>query len=111
MGKVIRSYFKSENDAESTHAMLKKLAVNNVIIDEIPEQSSTTILVPLANTNSGTSAIPTLIKPIDIEKYYGESEVAARKHLLEFKVTDQDYQQALAILMDNDGFVDPSQFE
>ncbi|MRH45168.1 hypothetical protein GH741_21315 [Aquibacillus halophilus] len=111
MAKVIRSYFKSENDAESAKAILNKLKINNPYIDKIPEDSESTILVPLGNVSTNTNIVSTPSAIAPLKGYNGKEDLAVRKYLLEFEVDEEDHQDALAILMDSDGFVDPNHFE
>lgn len=56
MAKKIEVYFKSENDAESAHAALKKLKVNDVYIEEIPEDIDTGVFVPFSSADVGSSS-------------------------------------------------------
>lgn len=108
MSKHIEAYFKSENDAESVHAELNKLKVNNVLIEEMPKDYGGTMLIPFLSINSSTGSggvVP--LSPIKPEQHNSSQDLT---QLLQFDVEDEDYEDALTILKENDGYGDKSKF-
>lgn len=121
MAKKIEVYFKSENDAESAHAALKKLKVNDVYIEEIPGDTDTGFFVPFSSANVGSSSgaagysgtagtagsaggpiapfAPIVGRDNDEDHDHGKLT-----HLMHFNVEEEDFDETVSILIDNDGY-------
>ena len=109
---MLRAFFKTEDDVQSVEAELHRLHVNNVIADEIPADDSNAFTgIPLfatttsstANTGSSNLAAAFLGDEGDAEDSSSFSRV------LEFQVTEGDYQEALRIVANNGGRVEKQQ--
>jgi hypothetical protein len=96
--KNIQAYFKSENDAEAAKAKLEKLRVSDLLVDGFPEPENKAVFVPLFTMGS-TAASTGLIA----EGIYMDREEADVTHLLEGKVSEADYEEAMQILQDGNG--------
>ncbi|MBM7572625.1 hypothetical protein [Aquibacillus albus] len=115
MATHILAYFKNENDAEAVHADLHRLHVNNVVVDEMPEDAEPEMIVPIAavNTGSGGAAVTNngffaaAYGQLDLDDI-GDDAEDRRKHLLEFDVEDEDVDAAIEILKKHDGYIDKS---
>lgn len=99
MKKRILAYFKSENDAESAKAALQKLHVSELIVDDIPESGYKFTFVPF--TQSGHSL--GVGGEIDLES--SEEKVEAITHVLEGEVKVEEYERAIKILSEKDGYL------
>lgn len=108
MAKKIEVYFSSENDAESAHAELKKLKLNDIFIEEMPEDTHTRLFVPFISSNvgsSGTSGSAGPIAPVApiVGRDNGENNDNENlSHLMHFEVEDEDYEEAVSILKEHD---------
>ncbi|MDC3412114.1 hypothetical protein NC797_01555 [Aquibacillus sp. 3ASR75-11] len=78
--KKIQAYFTNENDAESVRAKLQTLNVENVTVEEIPENSN--IIRDLIHPEEGDQQLP---------------------QVLQLEVVEEDYQEATAILKESSG--------
>ncbi len=111
MYKTIQAFFKTENDAEAVKALLNKLKTNDLRVDQLPEEGIGSIfLVPLTyggNNSTGTgTGSPTGAAGGVIAAAEQSNDDSAREHVLEAKVEEEDLQEALKIIMENDGHVD-----
>jgi hypothetical protein len=93
--KNIHAYFKSENDAEAVKARLEKLRVSDLLVDEFPETENQTVFVPLFTMGSTAASTGIIAEGIYLDRE--ENNVT---HLLEGKVSEGDYEQAMQILQD-----------
>ena len=107
MFKKIQAYFKSENDAEDVHATLNKLNIQNVLVDQLPEESDRSFIAPLGINSSTSASIPAAIYPVPAT--FGEDE-SERNNMLEFEVEEEDFVEALNIIKENDGHVNRDLF-
>lgn len=115
MFKKLEAYFKTENDAEDVHAKLNsKVNIRNVMIDQVPDGSENTFVVPIitggggsSGAMSGNSAIPV---PSSGEGFLKEDE-GERKTFLECEVLEEDFNEALMILKENDAYVNKDSLE
>lgn len=99
MKKRIEAYFKSENDAESARAALQQLQVYDMIIDGIPESGYKLTFVPF--TQPGLSW--GVVAPVNInQEEQGEVKMT---HVLEAEVKAEDYDKAMKILSEKDGYM------
>jgi hypothetical protein len=85
--KRIQAYFKNENDAESVKAKLQSLNVNNATVEEIPEN------------NDGILDIFRDLIVLD------ESDKQQLTQVLQFEITEEDYQKANAMVKESDGYI------
>ncbi|RKL66831.1 hypothetical protein CR203_13435 [Salipaludibacillus neizhouensis] len=117
MSHKIQAYFKTENDAEAASAKLQKVNVSNVLIDKIPEGSKGVMLLPITNLGVGGSGMGTAAGPpgmlarLTNLKDVGKSDREksdAFSHLLDFEVTDEDFEEALDVLSESDAYLDES---
>lgn len=100
MKKRILAYFKSENDAESAKAALQKLHVSELIVDDIPESGYKFSFVPF--TQSGQSL--GVGGKIDLEDREEKGETIT--HVLECEVTIEEYEEAIKILSEKEGYLE-----
>ncbi len=113
MYKAIQAFFKSEDDAETVKADLNKLKVNNIRVDKLPEAGRTLMLTPLTyagngTTNSGGGAGAGIIGAFtsDNEGAGISKDDSSREYTVECEVEESDYQEALKIIMEQDGHMD-----
>lgn len=121
MYKPIQAFFKTENDAEKVKAELNRLKVNDIRVDKLEDAHRTLFLSPLGygggsaggmGASSAGSSGGGGIFPIFARSSEGqESDDTQRDHTVECEVDEEDYQTALKIMMDNDGYVDKDTFE
>ncbi|WP_223702560.1 hypothetical protein [Sutcliffiella deserti] len=81
----ISAYFRNENEAESVKTKLHGLNVEDVLVDKVPE-GNRTILDPIKDVFKGN-----------------EKDSDHQTHVLEFKVSESDLQEAKAIVKNNNG--------
>lgn len=96
MMKNMLAYFKSENDAVAAKASLEKLRVADVFVDEFPETENKTVFVPLFTTGATTASTGIIAEGI-----YTDRKEDNVTHLLEGKVHEADYEEAIKILQDS----------
>lgn len=106
MTKSILAYFKSENDAESARIRLQSLRTENLYLDNIPEETNEMSFAPIVPTSSGTHG-PGLAAVNSSEDGGHENipgEDDQMTHLIEGKVREEDYDKAMKIIREANGF-------
>ncbi|UOQ49991.1 hypothetical protein MUN88_07990 [Gracilibacillus caseinilyticus] len=114
MYKPLQAFFKTENDAESVKADLNKLKTNDIRVDQLPDADHTLILTPLTysgNNTSGMGAGGGIVAAFRQDDEGLEVDNDPREYTLECEVSEDDFQEALRIIMDNDGYVDQESFD
>jgi len=96
--KSIHAYFKSENDAEAAKASLEKLRVSDLLVDGFPDQENKAVFVPLFTMGSTAASTGFIAEGI-----YKDREEGDVTHLLQGKVSEADYGEAMRILQDGNG--------
>lgn len=100
MPKSILVYFKSENDAEAARSGLQRLRVSDLYVDHLPEGDNKTTYHPITNTGEA-----------DTEKSKGILKGLFQKedpmtHLVQAKVQEVDYDEAMEILTETNGYIE-----
>ncbi|WP_035187274.1 hypothetical protein [Alteribacter aurantiacus] len=106
--KKLQAYYRTQNDAESASISLKQLEVSNVMVDEIPEASrKELVLVPAANIGSSGTA-GTGVPPVTAgnKGLLNKNDKSSFEYILEFDVSESDYEQAVAKLKETDAHID-----
>ncbi|WP_163580199.1 hypothetical protein [Gracilibacillus saliphilus] len=112
MYKTIQAFFKTEDDAETVRAELNKLKTNDIIVDQLQDQDQTILLAPITfsgNYSTGMGAGGSIVPGFIAKDEVGDD--APREHTVECEVSEDDYPEALKIIMENDGHVDKNTFE
>ncbi|CDO04518.1 hypothetical protein BN988_03078 [Oceanobacillus picturae] len=107
MTKSFVAYFKSENDAETAKAKLEKLRVSNVLVDELPETKKHNAYFPIVGMGTpGTMSTGTGVMGLGVADVSDNNreEHGQITHLLEGKVEEEDYDQAISILAESKGY-------
>ncbi len=107
MTKHVQAFFKTENDAEDVKSHLQTLKVDDARVDTLPDADNKMILTPLAfsgNNAHGMGAGGGIVATFDAKDGTPVDD-SPRPNSLEFSVADDDYQEALKIIMENDGHV------
>ncbi|WP_042221281.1 hypothetical protein [Oceanobacillus manasiensis] len=105
MTKNFVAYFKSENDAEAAKAKLEKLRVSNLLVDEVPEGEKRKAFIPIVGMgtpgtmSTGAGAMGIINTSEDSRDEHGEVT-----HLLEGKVEQEDYDEAISLLSESKGY-------
>ncbi|MFZ4452396.1 hypothetical protein [Salibacterium aidingense] len=105
MAENLQAYFYSENDAEDVRIKLQKLKVDNVLVDHIPDGTDFTVLVPLQGASTGSGAggiVPGAVSLHKDDKGDGKD----LNHIVQFEVEEKDKPEALAIIKENNGYMD-----
>ncbi len=105
MSETIEVYFKNENDAESAQAQLRTLKVNQMYLDEMPEDTETRLFVPILPTSGDTNITGSArgpVTPIVSEIDDDLSGPNYPPYLLYVEVETDDYDQAMSILQEHD---------
>ncbi|MFD1020247.1 hypothetical protein [Thalassobacillus hwangdonensis] len=84
--KRIDAVFKNENAAESVKAELQPLRVENMMVEEITEESYG-------------------LRDFFRKMVVPESDGGHPPHLLQFDVKDEDYEKARSIIKGHDGYI------
>jgi len=101
MSKSILVYFKSENDAEAARSGLQRLRVSDLYVDHLPEGDNRTSYVPIGDMGAD-----------DTETRKGFFKGLFQKdndpvtHLVQAKVNEIDYDEAMGILTELNGYVE-----
>ncbi|WP_091482609.1 hypothetical protein [Gracilibacillus orientalis] len=114
MYKAIQAFFKTEDDAETVKAELNKLKTNDIRIDHLPDAAQTLLLTPLAYSGNNTSGMGTgggFVAAFTRTDNGETVDNTSREHTVECEVEENDYPEALKIIMDNDGYVDKDVLE
>ncbi|MGP4039311.1 hypothetical protein ACTWP4_05280 [Gracilibacillus sp. D59] len=114
MYKSVQAFFKTEDDAETVRADLNKLKTNDIRVDHLPEADRTLILAPITftgNYSTGMGAGGGILPAIATTNSGEEVDDTPREHTIECEVAEDDYPEALKIIMENDGYVDKNSFE
>ncbi|GAB2568646.1 hypothetical protein [Gracilibacillus alcaliphilus] len=119
MYKSVQAFFKSENDAEKARAALNGLKTNHILVDTLPEDSETLLLSPLGYTRDASSSIGPMgtagpasggILPVFDRISEETDDEEPRGYMVDFEVDEEDFQEALRVLMENDGYVNRNRF-
>jgi|SRR5690625_2911661 len=108
MSETIEVYFKNENDAESAQAQLRTLKINHMYLDEMPDDSDTTMFVPFFPTSidtNTTGAARGPVAPIISDVTDDDSGPNYPSYLLFVEVETEDYDQAMSILQEHDCYM------
>lgn len=108
MSETIEVYFKNENDAESAQAQLRTLKINHMYLDEMPEDSDTTIFVPFFSTSVDTNTAGAArgpVAPIISDVRGDNSGPNYPSYLLFVEVETEDYDQAMSVLQEHDCYM------
>lgn len=116
MYKRIQGFFRSEDDAETVKAQLNKLKTNDLLVDEIQGEQETMILAPLAFSGNSTSPgqagggfVAAMVNADDDNTEHSDN--SPRNFIIEGEVEEEDYQAALEIIKNGDGYVDKNFFD
>ncbi|WP_405097714.1 hypothetical protein [Oceanobacillus sp. FSL H7-0719] len=99
MKKRIEAYFKSENDVETAKTALQQLHVQDIIIDDIPEEGNKIAFVPFVQSGLSWGVAASL----DLNQE--EKKEEEMTHVLEGKVKAEEYDKAIAILSEKEGYM------
>ncbi|MGJ9458295.1 hypothetical protein [Oceanobacillus sp. CF4.6] len=104
MTKNMIAYFRTENDAESARSTLQTLKVSNLIIDSIPEANEGTAYIPIAPLGPtwGGKGVVGFSNLTEDEASHGSDYPVT--HMLEVQIEEEDIEEAMKILMENNGF-------
>ncbi|MFC4386303.1 hypothetical protein ACFOZ1_00640 [Gracilibacillus marinus] len=108
MSKSLQAFFKTESEAESFKSQLHKVQANDVRVDRLPEADKTLFLTPL--TYSGSSSTGTGMGGGMVAAFTSDTDATVedgpREYIVEFTVTDEDFEESLKLIMENDGYLD-----
>lgn len=114
MYRSLQAFFVTEDDAEDARATLNKLKTNDVMIDHLPEGTGGMTVVPLAYSGNSTQGLGTgnggIIAPISSTGQTQDHQSRC-SYMLDFKVDEADFQEALRIVMEKDGRVPKEVFD
>lgn len=114
MYKPIQAFFKTEDDAETVRAELNKLKTNDIRVDRLQDTDRTILLAPITfsgnySTGMGAGGGGSIVPGFITQDVEGNDD--PREFTVECKVAEDDYPDALKIIMENDGHVDKNAFE
>jgi|SRR5690625_2967905 len=101
MPKSILVYFKSENDAEAARSGLQRLRVSDLYVDHLPGGDTKTAYVPIGSADRE-----------DLESRKGffkglfQKDEDPMTHLVQAKVQEVDYDEAIGVLSELNGYVE-----
>jgi len=106
MTKDLIAYFKSESNAESARAGLQRIRVENLYIDEMPEQDGSKEFMPIAGSETqlagelgGFNAEQAgVLQSVEGEGNLNIDDGRPVTHMIHGKVEDDDYVEALIII-------------
>lgn len=116
MTKDLIAYFKSETQAERAHAGLQRIRVENLYVDEIPEQDESKKFMPIMNTDHQSLAGG--LGGFGVEKANASQGIEEEEalldidddqpvtHMLHGKVGEDEYAEALQIIHQSQGFLE-----
>lgn len=114
MYRSLQAFFVTEDDAEDARATLNKLKTNDVMIDHLPDGTDGMTVVPLVYSGNSTQGLGTgnggIIAPISSTGQTQDHQ-SRRSYMLDFKVDEADFQEALRIVMEKDGRVPKEVFD
>ncbi len=102
MPKSILVYFKSENDAEAARSGLQRLRVSDLYVDHLPEGDSKSTYVPIGNMDEAD----TEARKGFFRKLFQKDDDDQMTHLVQAKVQEQDYDAAMGILTELNGYIE-----
>lgn len=105
MPKSILVYFKSENDAESARAELQSLRVSDLYVDHLPEGDDKHTYLPIDVGYSPEAMESGMIKPKGVLTGLFGKKKDPVTHLIQAKVQEEDYAEAMEVLKRGNGFV------
>lgn len=112
MTKRVELYFKSEDAVESAHASLRTLKVNNVNIEEIPDDVDPNFLVSFFPNNVGSPGFPTgtfsgSFPPMIMNNSNDNDTLTDDRftHLLRVDVKEEDYHKFQEIMNNYDCYI------
>ncbi|PXW92187.1 hypothetical protein DES38_103206 [Streptohalobacillus salinus] len=116
MAKDIQVYVHNEDEAEDLKTILAKYKTQDVKVDKLESEGSTTLVIPVPPTGSGgtgTGAMATANSNNRIGAFFEtrETEDEERKTVLTFKVDETDYAAVLEDIRNAGGLVDKALFE
>ena len=115
MTKDLIAYFKSESNAERARAGLQRIRVENLYVDEMPEQDGSKEFMPimgsdqqhLADGLGGFNAEQaSALQSIEGEDVLNIDDGQPVTHMIHGKVEDDDYVEALTIIHKAHGFLE-----
>ncbi|SER27575.1 hypothetical protein SAMN04487944_102179 [Gracilibacillus ureilyticus] len=108
MAKFLQAFFKTEDDAESVKTDLVKLKTSDIRIDHLPDASQTLLLTPLAYNSSTSSSVGGngFVASITNDNGQEVNDDSPREYTIEFNVEEEDFEEALHVIMKSDGYVD-----
>lgn len=108
MSKSLLAYFKSENDAESARASLQRLRVTDLHVEQLSEKENRTVFIPFfisGSTFSDTGDVGGLNQGSGmLAKDMMNDDDSFVTHLLEGRVEESDYEEAIRTLSDNHAY-------
>ncbi|WP_404455978.1 hypothetical protein [Oceanobacillus kapialis] len=107
MSKSFVAYFKSENDAETAKAKLEKLRVSDMLVDELPNGDKRATYFPIVGIGTpGSMSTGSGAMGIGMADVTDDHDEKSQKltHLLEGKVEQEDYVEAISILAESNGY-------
>ncbi|KIL47795.1 hypothetical protein [Jeotgalibacillus campisalis] len=103
----LQAYFKSENDAETALMKLQRISISEARVDSIPDDGNNKLfIVPAFNLSSagGNAANAGMVSRNNENEKNQSSENFT--HILEFKVSSDETNEALQILGTTDAHLD-----
>ncbi|WP_010648512.1 hypothetical protein [Oceanobacillus massiliensis] len=106
MLKNILAYFTSENDAESARSALQTLKVKKLSIDQIPNDQGqeNTRYIPISPLGPTWGINGTLEKETFGDEKVSEKDDRPLTHVIEGQIDEEDFDNAMKILLENDGY-------
>ncbi|MFC4402640.1 hypothetical protein [Gracilibacillus xinjiangensis] len=116
MSRFIQAFFKTEDDAETVKTDLVKLKTSSIRIDHLPDAQQTMLLTPLAyggnnSSNSSTVGGGGIVAAFTKNNGQEVSDDSPRDYTIEFEVEEEDFEAALKVIMESDGYIDRKTIE
>ncbi|GEM05812.1 hypothetical protein HMI01_28000 [Halolactibacillus miurensis] len=110
MSKHVQVYFHDESEAEAFKATLAKYSTQDVFVDEIEHDDGRILVMPTPPATSSAAGVP----PVKVsEKSAGmaigfekSDDDRPRRAVVDFKVSEADYQAVIEEARKNDGLLD-----
>lgn len=116
MTKDLIAYFKTESNAERARAGLQRIKVQNLYVDEMPEEDEMKEYIPIMPTDqqqlagglSGYSERQAAVmsETEDDGFFDGEDDGRPITHMLHAKINEDDYNEALNIIHKSKGYLE-----
>lgn len=104
MQNKIVAYFRTENDAESARSALQSLRVSNLMVDSIPDSGKRVRYIPVAPFGAHWGAAGFVKRGTLLDDEPSAGSDAPMTHLLELEIEETDFEEAMKLLQENNGF-------